>query len=268
MRFLSYFIKGMLIGIGAVAPGVSGGTLAVIFGLYERITDAIGNVFKNFRENFIFFLPVVLGGGFGVLAFSNILKYLFLNYEVQVKYLFIGLMIGTLPSVFKEANKKGFRRIYILPCTIAFAVTILFIVMENNGIDVFPEAGRGLLQLLSYGAVIGIGTIVPGISASFVLMYLGAYQIILESVAAINLTVLIPVGIGFVVSIVVFANIVSRLFKRFYGYTYYMVLGFVLGSIVAIFPGIGFNLRYLVSILLFILGCYVSLRLSNNIKSV
>lgn len=266
MLFLSYFIKGMLIGIGAVAPGVSGGTLAVIFGLYERITDAIGNVFRNFRGNLIFFLPVILGGGFGVLAFSNIMKYLFLNYEVQVKYLFIGLMIGTLPSVFKEANKKGFRNIYILPCIIAFAVTILLIVFENSGINVFPEAGNGLLQLLSYGAIIGIGTIVPGISASFVLMYMGAYQIILEGVAAFNLTVLIPVGVGFVVSIVAFANIVSRLFKRFYGYTYYMVLGFVLGSIVAIFPGIGFNLIYLASTLLFILGLYVSLRLSSYIS--
>jgi len=256
----------MLIGIGAVAPGVSGGTLAVIFGLYERITDAIGNVFKNFRENFIFFLPVVLGGGVGVLAFSNIMNYLFLNYDVQVKYLFIGLMIGTLPSVFGEANKKGFRNIYIVPCIIAFAVTILFIVFENSGIDVFPESGRGLAQLLSYGAIIGIGTIVPGISASFVLMYLGAYQIVLEGMAELNPAVLIPVGIGFAVSIVAFANIVSRMFKRFYGYTYYTVLGFVLGSIVAIFPGIGFELRYLTSVLLFILGCYISVKLSGRIK--
>ncbi len=265
LRFLSYFIKGLLIGIGAVAPGVSGGTLAVIFGLYERITDAIGNVFKNFRENVIFFFPVVLGGGVGVLAFSSVMNLLFLNYDVQVKYLFIGLMIGTLPSVFKEANKKGFRSIYILPCIIAFAVTILFIVFENSGINVFPDAGYGLAQLMAYGAIIGIGTIVPGISASFVLMYIGAYQIILEAVAALNLAVLIPVGIGFVVSIVAFANIVSRLFKRFYGYTYYAVLGFVLGSIVAIFPGIAFNLKYFISILLFSLGYFLSWKLSSQI---
>jgi putative membrane protein len=194
------------------------------------------------------------------------MNYLFLNYEVQVKYLFIGLMIGTLPSVFNQANRKGFRKIYILPCLIAFAVTILFIALENSGINVFTEAGHGLTQLAAYGAIIGIGTIVPGISASFVLMYLGAYQIILEGIAEINLTVIIPVGIGFVVSIVVFANIVSRLFKRFYGYTYYTVLGFVLGSIIAIFPGIAFDLKYLISMLLFVLGFYVSLTLSRQLK--
>lgn len=267
MRFLSYFIKGLLIGIGAVAPGLSGGTLAVIFGLYERITDAIANIFKDFRKNVWFFFPIVLGGGVGVLAFSNIMKYLFLNYDVQVKYLFIGLMIGTLPSVFKQANRKGFRKIYILPCIIAFAMTILFIALENLGINVFQESSPGFLQLAAYGAIIGIGTIVPGISASFVLMYIGAYQIILEGVAGIDLTVIIPVGIGFAVSIIAFANIVSRLFKRFYGYTYYTVLGFVLGSIIAIFPGIAFDFKYLISMLLFTIGFYVSLNLSSQIKS-
>ena len=114
MNFLSSFIKGMLIGIGAIAPGVSGGAIAVIFGIYERITDAIAGVFKNFRNNVIFFFPIALGGGVGVLAFSRIMDYLFLNYDVQVKYLFIGLMIGTLPAVFKQANRKGFRKISIL----------------------------------------------------------------------------------------------------------------------------------------------------------
>jgi len=257
----------MLIGIGAVAPGVSGGALAVIFGLYERITDAIADVFKDFRSNAIFFFPVALGGGIGVLAFSNIMEYLFLNYEVQVRYLFIGLMLGTLPTVFKEANRKGFRGIYILPCIIAFVMTIMFMVLENRGINIIPEVGQGLLQLAAYGAIIGIGTIVPGISASFVLMYIGAYQIVLEGMARMDLAVMIPVGIGFLVSIVAFAKLVSLLFKRFYGYTYYAVLGFVTGSIITIFPGIAFNIKYIVSFLLFAIGFYLSLTLSSYSKN-
>lgn len=266
MSFLSRFIKGLLIGIGAVAPGVSGGSLAVIFGLYERITDAIADVFKDFRKNAVFFFPIALGGGVGVLAFSNIMEYLFLNYEVQVKYLFIGLMIGTLPTVFKEANRKGFRGIYILPCVTAFVMTIMFMVLENRGIDIIPEVSHGLLQLTSYGAIIGIGTIVPGISASFVLMYIGAYQIVLEGIARMDLAVMLPVGAGFAVSIVLFAKLVSLLFKRFYGYTYYTVLGFVVGSIITIFPGIAFNVKYLLSFLLFAAGLYLSLTLSRYSK--
>ena len=266
MGFFSGFIKGLLIGMGAVAPGVSGGALAVIFGIYEKITDAIADIFKNFRENALFFLPIALGGGVGVLAFSKIMKYLFLHYDVQVKYLFIGLMIGTLPSVVKQANKRGFRSIYLVPCITAFALTILSIIVENGIIGIIPEAGRGMLWLAAYGAIIGIGTIVPGISASFVLMYIGAYQVVLDGIADIDFAVLIPVGIGFAVSIVLFAKLISLLFKRFYGYTYYTVLGFVLGSIIAIFPGIAFETKYMISILLFGIGFYLSYSLSKYSK--
>lgn len=266
LNFLSGFIKGLLIGMGAVAPGVSGGSLAVIFGLYERITDAIADVFKDFKKNAIFFFPIALGGGIGVLAFSRIMDYLFKYYDVQIKYLFVGLMIGTLPSVFRQANRRGFKKIYILPCIIAFGMTLLAIALEKSGVNVIPDASPGLLQLAVYGAIIGIGTIVPGISASFVLMYLGAYHIVLEGIANIDFTVLIPVGAGFAISIVLFAKLISRLFKRAYGYTYYAVLGFVIGSIIAIFPGIAFDLKYLISLLLFAIGFFVSYSLSRYSK--
>lgn len=266
VRFLSGFIKGLLIGIGSVAPGVSGGAIAVIFGLYEKITGAIANVFKDFRRKAIFFFPIALGGGVGVLAFSKVIEYLFRHYEVHVKYLFIGLMMGTLSSVFEQANRKGFRKKYILPCITAFGITVLAMVMEKAGIDIIPEAGKGLPHLFAYGAIIGIGTIVPGISASFVLMYIGAYQIVLEGIANINLMIIVPVGIGFVVSIVLFANIINFLFRRFYGYTYYTVIGFVIGSIIAIFPGFSFNIEHLLGVLLFAVGFYLSFSLSKYSK--
>lgn len=266
MNFISGFIKGLLIGMGGVAPGVSGGAIAVIFGLYERITDAIADVFKDFRKNVVFFFPIALGGGAGVLGFSKIMQYLFQYYEVQVKYLFIGLMLGTLSTVFKQANKKGFRAIYIVPFIIAISITIIAVVLENSGINVIPDAAPGLLQLALYGAIIGIGTIVPGISASFVLMYFGAYEIVLAGLADINTAILMPVGTGFVISIFLFAKFISLLFKRAYGYTYYAVLGFVTGSIIAIFPGISFGTEYLVSLILFIMGFYISFSLSKYSK--
>jgi len=139
-------------------------------------------------------------------------------------------------------------------------------VLEKAGFNIIPEASPGILQLVFYGAVIGIGTIVPGISASFVLMYFGAYRIVLEGLADIKIAILIPVGAGFVISIILFAKLISLLFKRAYGYTYYAVLGFVIGSIIAIFPGIAFTSEYLTSILLFIIGYFVSFSLSRYSK--
>jgi len=100
----------------------------------------------------------------------------------------------------------------------------------------------------------------------FILMYIGAYEILLDGIVSLDLMVLIPVGAGFVLSIILFAKLISLLFKRIYGYTYYTVLGFVLGSIIAIFPGIAFDFRYLISMLLFVLGFYVSFTLSRQLK--
>lgn len=266
MNFLSDFLKGMIIGIGAVAPGVSGGTFAVILGIYKKLTDAIANIFKDFRKKVIMLFPLGLGAVAGVLIFSKIMKYLFENYNTEVKYLFIGLMIGTLPAIFKEANKKGFKKAYILPCIITFGITVLFIILENGVINIITEGGTGLIELLVYGAITGFGTIVPGISSSFILMYIGAYEVMLDAIVNFDLTLLIPIGVGFALSILMFAKLISLLFKRFYGYTYYAVLGFVIGSIITIFPGIEFNFKYLIGILLCVVGFYLSYSLTKYSK--
>ena len=113
MDFIKNMLKGLLIGMGAVAPGVSGGTFAVILGIYDKLTDAVANFYKNFKQKMLFLLPITLGVGIGVLGFSKVMKYLFETHEVEVKFLFIGLMAGTLPSVFNQANKKEIGRAHV-----------------------------------------------------------------------------------------------------------------------------------------------------------
>ena len=103
-------ITGFFIGIGAIAPGISGGAIAVIFGLYDRIADAIAHFYRGFREKMRFLLPLCLGGGAGVLLFGQVISWLFAHYNTPVRILFIGLMAGTLPSLFRTAAKEGFRR--------------------------------------------------------------------------------------------------------------------------------------------------------------
>jgi len=266
MNFIYGLLKGMAMGVGAIAPGVSGGALAVIFGIYERLTDAIAHVFKNFKENVIFFFPIGVGGVIGVLAFSRVINYLFENYNVEVKYLFIGLMVGTIPSVFRHANKRGYKRKYLVPLILTLGVTMIFTVMENSTINVVPDGDPSLVQLLLYGAIVGFGTIIPGISASFILMYLGGYKTLLSAIANIEIAVIIPVGIGFVLSIILFAKLINMLFERAYGYTYYAVIGFVIGSILAIFPGIEFSLKYLFCVLFLIIGFFISFTFSSYEK--
>lgn len=254
MSFAINFLKGFIIGLGSIAPGISGGSLAVMFGVYERITSLITNVFYNLKHNFNFYLSVGAGGCIGVLLFSRVIEYLFMNYEAEVKYLFIGLMVGTFPSLIKIANKNGFKKIYIPILILSLAGTMLITLIEKSSAHVF-EGYTSFPWLVFYGGVLGFGTIIPGVSASFILMYLGVYETVLGSISNIDISLLFPLGIGFTLTVFAFAKLMQYLLKKAYGYTYYIILGFVVGSIISIFPGFELNLKYLFCMFLFLLGC-------------
>ena len=266
MNFIGDFLNGMIIGIGAVAPGVSGGTFAVMLGVYDKLTAAIANVFHNFKRKVVVLFPLGLGIVAGVLSFSRIMQYLFEYHEASVKFLFIGLMVGTIPSVIKDANKKGFRNIYLIPCITAFLITVAFTILEDKVINVISENNPSLVALVIYGVIIGFGTIVPGVSSSFILMYIGAYENLLDGLVNLDPMVIMPVGMGFGLSILLFAKLIDFLFKKAYGLTYYTVLGFVLGSIISIFPEIEFGIQLIFGIIYCLIGFFLSFLLGQREK--
>lgn len=263
MGFFINFLVGLFIGIGGIIPGVSGSAIAVIFGIYDRLTNLIAHFIKNIKKDFFFFLPIALGAGVGFLVFSKVMQYLFANYDAQVKYLFIGLIAGTFPLVLKQANKNGFKKMYILPMLISFALTILLTSLGGHPSNSLSGGQPGFILLLMSGVILGFGTIVPGISTAFLMMYLGTYEILLKGVADLDIAALFPAGIGFVLSIVLFARFISLLFQRVYGYTYYTILGFVIGSMIPIFPGFEFNTHYLICFILLIVGFFAAFALSK-----
>ncbi len=263
MNFLSGFLKGVAMGAGAIAPGVSGGALAVIFGLYDKITDFIAHLNRNFKRNLVFFIPIGIGGVAGVLIFSRIIEFLFQNFETEVRYAFVGLMLGTLPSVIREANKKGYKQKYLFPFIISLVLTLVVTYLENNAVILINEVGTSPVHLIIYGLIIGFGTIIPGVSASIILMYMGAYEIIIGAISDLHIIFIFYMGIGFVLSILLFAKLISMLFEKAYGMTYYTILGLVLGSIVSIFPGFEISIYYLMNLLILLLCCILSYSLSR-----
>lgn len=266
MNFLTGFLKGIAMGAGAIAPGVSGGALAVIFGLYDKITNFLAHLNRNFKRNLIFFLPIGIGGATGVLLFSRIIEFLFLNYEIEVRYAFVGLMLGTLPSALEEANKKGFKQKYLVFFIISLALTLIVTYMENNAVNIIKDVGTSPIHLIIYGLIIGFGTIIPGISASIILMYMGAYEVVIGAISNLQIFLIFYIGIGFVLSILLFAKIISLLFEKAYGITYYTILGLVMGSIISIFPGFEITFGYLMNLLLLLLCCTLSYSLSKFIR--
>ena len=274
MKYFIDILKGAVVGIANIIPGVSGGTMAVITGIYEKLIDIIGNIFSHLKswtklkEDLKFIIPIGIGAVVGIVAFSKVLEWLLGSYEMPTLYCFLGLIIGSLPLIFKNANDKGFNIKYIIPFVITTALMIL-LNMINVDETILVEFGKtpiDILKLVGYGFVAAGTMIIPGISGSMVLMIMGIYNAILAAVSSLNITVLIPFAIGVGIGIIIVSKIIDMLLAKFYGYTYYAILGFIIGSIVFIFPGFAFSLTGLASVITFVIGFVVSFMISKISK--
>ncbi len=252
-------IKGVFIGAGAIVPGVSSGVLCVIFGIYEKLLDAVLNFFKDIKQNTKFLFPIVLGVGIGVLLFSNILNYLLYEFPVQTKSIFIGLIMGTIPSLIREANEKEkFKPQNVIYLLIALAIGTVTVLLENTIHITNSGEDINSMYLIICGAIMSLGIVVPGVSSTIILMLLGVYAIYLQSIANVYLPVLVPMGIGLILGSILVMKLTKRLLERHYAKTFYSIIGFTIGSIFVLMPQGMTGTEYILSILCVILGIYIS----------
>ena len=266
MKGFLNIIKGIFIGAGAIVPGVSSGVLCVIFGIYEKLLDAVLNFFKDIKQNIKFLFPIVLGVGIGVLIFSNALNYVLYEFPTQTKSIFIGLIIGTIPSLLKEVNEKEkFHPQNLIYLLIALGIGIISVILENR-ISIIRDIGDiNIFYLVICGAMMSLGIIVPGVSSTIILMLLGVYPVYLQSIATINLPVLIPMGIGLLLGSIIVMKITKRLLEKYYAKTFYSIIGFTIGSIFVLFPQGMTDSEMFLSVLCILLGICVS-RIPDAIK--
>ncbi len=229
MKFLTNFLKGIVVGVGGVAPGLSGSVMLIILGLYEKAVNAIGTLFKNFKKNIAFLIPLVLGFGAGVLLFSKIVNFILKNYEFGTRYLFLGLVIGTVPLFYKQVKKNGFRTRMYLVVAGAVAVGLFLFSYNKNWFPVVTNPTT--LQSGLLGVAVAGSSIVPGVDSAVILSALGLYELYVGSLAELNLAVLIPALGGLVVGAVLISAVMNFLIKRFYTMTFSVVFGFFLAII-------------------------------------
>ena len=255
MCFLLNCAKGIAIGAGAILPGISSGVLCVIFGIYEKLLNSILNFFKDIKKNVKFLFPIIVGIGIGILIFSKLLNYLLFQFPVQTKSIFIGLILGSIPTLIKEVNSKiKLKPHYFLYTLFAFAIGIASAILENY-ISILSNSGNfSFLYLILSGFVMSIGIIVPGVSSTIILMLMGVYSIYLSSVSSLYFPVLIPMGIGLIFGCLICMKITKFLLNRFYAQTFYSIIGFTLGSIFVLLPNVGFDLSGIISVLCVLLG--------------
>lgn len=228
------FVKGMFIGSGFILPGVSGGALAAIFGLYEDIIRFLANLTKNFWKNVKFFLPVGLGGLFGIVILARGLSHLLTNYETIIVWFFVGAIIGMLPALWKEAGQKGRNKkdISVMITSFIFGFIILFFGAQIFGGNLSPSFGAWILS----GFLIALGVLVPGLSPSNFILYLGLYQAMAEGFSQLDLSVIIPIGIGGLLTVLLLSKIIERIFDQFYSEFFHFIFGIVAASTIMIIP--------------------------------
>ncbi len=236
MKFLTNCLKGIAIGSGAILPGISSGVFCVIFGIYEKLLNSILNFFSDIKNNFKFLFPILLGSILGIVLFSNILNYCLYQFPIQTKSIFIGLILGSIPTLLKQINKKqAFKPCYWLFFLLALFIGISCIFLENT-LAIKSLENVSFFYLIICGFFMSFGIVVPGVSSTIILMLLGVYSIYLSSVSSIYLPILIPICIGIIIGGFCFMKLTKFLLEYFYASTFYCIVGFTVGSIFVLLP--------------------------------
>jgi putative membrane protein len=257
-NFFYRMFCGFFLGIAVIAPGVSGSVMAVMMGIYDELITIISNPFKNFKTNFIFLFPMGIGGVVSVVSLIQVLKIMFERYPIPAFLLFFGLIGGSLPTIFREANENGFKKKYLFGIVAAFIFAAGVGLIARSKVTLHSGLNDAIYLPIS-GGIAGMMSMIPGMSISMILMTLGVYSKLLHAAASFQIMTIAPVGICFILGMFLFSRITKFVFDKYRNFAYFMVFGFVLGTLISIFPGIPKDLfNWILSIITISLGFYIS----------
>lgn len=234
LGWLYRVLKGALIGTGAILPGISGGVLCVALGVYRPMMALLSHPIKELKRQWRFFLPILLGFVLGVLLLSRLVDLLFRTSSTPAIWLFVGLILGTMPSLFRESGREGRGKGALVSLVVTFGLALwLFLSLNaSGGAAVTPNT----LWWLVCGALWGVGLVVPGMSPSSMFIFLGLYQPMSAGIAGLDFSVLLPMAAGLLLTVALLARAMQWLLKKHYAVAMHAVLGFSLASTLAILP--------------------------------
>ncbi len=255
MEYITLFCKGIMVGIANVIPGVSGGTIAVVLRIFDRLLNAINHFFSDIKKHLRFLIPLGLGAVVGILAFSVLIEYCLERFSLPTCGFFAGLVAGSVPLLFNIARSKQDRTkspfVYYAATLVAFAAVVL-LALQKAPEAVASEAinSPALLTKVFFGGILAAAAmVIPGVSGSFIMVLLGLYPVIIRNIAMLKdflqtrdvsilvqvIVFLIPLGLGVLLGIILIARVIGFLTERFHTLTYYLILGLIFGSIFGIF---------------------------------
>ena len=244
-------LKGIVIGIANIIPGVSGGTLAVSMGIYDKIISSVTNIRKNFKQSVVFLFPIFLGALFSIAALSFIIELLFDQFPLQTNFLFIGLIIGGLPGILKNVKGEKISARTMLPLLLLFiaviGMTLLGRVQGNGSVELNPGLQNTVI-LFGIGVIAAATMVIPGVSGSMILMLLGFYEPIITTINNFltclfqfniggcleYMVILLPFGLGVVTGVLLIAKIIEFIFSKWRTCAYFAIIGLILASPISI----------------------------------
>ena len=281
---LKMILQGMAVGIANIIPGVSGGTMMVAMGLYDKLIHAITHLKSEFKKSLGLLAPIFAGVGIAIIVLSRLFEYLLANHPIPTNFAFCGLIAGSLPFIFKKVEGTKITIGKVLPFLVFFAVVILMAVMgETRGVaaDVSFSA-LNVIKLLGVGIIAAATMVVPGVSGSMMLMLLGYYDVILATIndcidALVSFDiqaifgtvgVLAPFGIGVVIGIFLIAKLIEFIFARAETHAYFAIIGLIMASPIAILLRTDWStfspITLVISVITFIVGWFAASKLGGE----
>ena len=233
LSWLTRIIKGIVIALGFILPGISGGVLAAILGIYERMIVFLAHPFKDFKENVLYFIPVAIGMLLGIGLFSSPIEYLLENYQVFVLWSFAGAIIGTIPSLLKESTRESDRdKIDLAWFWTTFIISGIGLYALNFVVGILTPS---FFNFILAGSLLALGVLVPGLSPSNLLLILGLYAPMLTGFKTFDLFgTFLPIGIGAGATLIIFSKLMDYALNNYHSRVYHFIIGIVLSSTILI----------------------------------
>ncbi len=255
--------KGLIVGSTMMVPGVSGGSMAMILGVYDRLIHSVSSFFEDIKGNIKFLLVFGIPALLGMFLFASPLESLINAYEKPMMFFFIGIVLGGCPLIFREAGIEKVTWKEVLNLAIGAVIVVAISFLPKNLFASTTGGFSGFMILFIGGIIVSIALILPGISVTYMLLVLGIYKGVLQAVGNINIPYLLPLAVGLIAGIIFLTKALETAMKRFPKPTYMIILGFVLGSVGQVFPGVPTGIEIPICLLLGIAGFVIIYFLSK-----
>lgn len=259
--------RGLIMGSVEVVPGISGGTIAVLLGIYEQLITSISGFFsKDWKKHLSFLVPLGIGMVTAIFLFARVIDWLFTHFPMQTQFFFLGLVIGVIPFLYQKAEgKTKFQAKQYILLVIGFVIVSGLGILNPNEGQVIENISTSTYILLFVAGFIGSSVmIVPGISGSMIMMLLGVYPTIMGAISNFQFSIIIVAGAGIAIGFITMSKIITYFLKNYFTSTYAVIIGLVIGAITIVFPGIPAGAgNIIVSVILFIGGLIAALALGR-----